>query len=194
MNNSFIRRHLALPGVAAVTFLLALVLCLPLQAQTNSRGEEFFIISSVDQKTHQVVLMRPTQLTVAADVTAKTVCLGDNGKNMNTNNLQAGDTVWAIVKAGKNGAENLVSIREGAMTESELQKLYLHYSTTAPSGPPPMPVKPSPLNPPPQTGTVQPPVAAPNANGSNAMLHRERRPGDTHPHGPGGSAHTNPLK
>ncbi len=193
MNNSFIRRHLVLLG-AAVTFLMTLALCLPLQAQTNSKGEEFFIISSVDQKTHQVVLMRPTQLTVAANVTAKTICLGDNHKNMNTNALQAGDTVWAIVRAGKNGAENLVSIREGAMTEGELQRLYLHYSAPTPSTPPPMPVKPSPLNPPPQTGTAQPPAAAPNAAGSNAMLHRERRPGDPHPHphGPGGSAHSNP--
>ncbi len=193
MNNSFVRRHLVLLGATAA-FLMTLAFCLPLQAQTNSKGEEFFIISSVDQKTHQVVLMRPTQLTVAADVTAKTICLGDDGKNMNTNNLQAGDTVWAILKAGKNGAESLVRIREGAMTESELQKLYLHYSTTAPSGPPPTPVKPSPLNPPPQSGTVQPPAAASNATGSNAMLHRQHRPGELHPHpqGPGGSAHSNP--
>jgi hypothetical protein len=191
-NNSLIRRHLTLLGAA--TLLMTLALCLPLQAQTNSKGEEFFIISSVDQKTHQVVLMRPTQLTVAADVTAKTICRGDDGKSMNTNNLQAGDTVWAIIKAGKNGAENLVSIREGAMTETELQKLYLHYSAPAPSTPPPMPVKPSPLNPPPQTGTAQPPAATAVPEGSNAMLQRQHRLNETHhhPHGPGASGHSNP--
>lgn len=192
MNNSFVRRYLALLGSVAATSLMTLALCLPLQAQTNSRGEEFFIISSVDQKTHQVVLMRPTQLTVAADVTAKTICLGENGKNMNTNKLQAGDTVWATLKADRSGAENLVTIREGAMTETELQKLYLHYSAPAVSVPPAMPVKPSPLNPPPQTGAAQPPAAAPNAIGSNAMLHRHHRPGELHPRPQGpGSAHSN---
>lgn len=194
MNNRSVRRHLILLGTAAVTFLAALGLCLPLQAQTNSRGEEFFIISSVDQKTHQVVLMRPTQLTVAAGVTAKTICLGENGKNMNPNSLQAGDTVWATLKAGKNGAENLVSIREGAMTETELHKLYLHYSAPTMSTPPPIPLKPSPLNPPPQTGTAQSPAAVPPVpNGSNAMLGGQRRLGEKHhrSHGPGAPAHSN---
>lgn len=192
MNNRFIRRHLAFLGSTAATFLMTLALCLPLQAQTNSRGESFFIVSSVDQKTHQVVLMRPTQLTVAADVSPKTICLGEDGKKMSASQLRAGDTVWAILKAGKNGTESLVSIREGAMTETELQKLYLHYSAPAVSTPPAMPLTPSPLNPPPQTGVASPPAGAPNATGSNAMLRRQHRPGELHPHPQGpGSAHSN---
>lgn len=193
MNNTFVRRYVALLAALAGAFLMTGALCLPLQAQTNSRGEEFFIISSVDQKTHQVVLMRPTQLTVAANVGAQTICRTESGEKMSASALRAGDTVWAVLK-GKSGAENLVSIREGAMTEAELQKLYLHYSASPLSTTPPASVKPSPLNPPPQSGTAQPPAPGPNATGSNAMLQRERRPGELHrhPHGPGGPAHNNP--
>lgn len=192
MNNSFLcRHHLACLVATAAAFALTLVLCVPLQAQTNSKGEAFFIISSVDQKTHQVVLMHPTQLTVAANVGPQTICLAENGKKMSASALRAGDTVWAILKAGKNGAENLVSIREGAMTQAELQRLYLHYSTSSPSEALPPPVKPSPLNPPPQSGAAQSPATVPSMLGSNAMLRRQRRPDETprRPHGPGGPAH-----
>lgn len=193
MNNTF-HRQFAFLAVTAGALLMTLALCLPAQAQTNSRGEEFFIVSSVDQKNHQVVLMHPTQLTVAATISPQTICIGENGKKLSPSALRAGDTVWAILKTGKNGVTDLVSIREGAMTEAELQKLYLHYSTSNPSTPPPVPLKPSPLNPPPQSGSAQPPAIPPVAAGSNAMLRGQRRLGEAHrrSHGPGALAHSNP--
>lgn len=189
MNKVIIRSHFSELAMLAGTFVLALALCAPIHAQTNSKGEEFFMISSVDQKTHQVVLMRPTQLTVAAGVGPQTVCLGDKGQKMTVSELRAGDTVWAVVKTGKNGVATALRIREGAMTQAELERLYLHYSTSPSTEPS---VKPVPLNPPPQTGSTQPPAAAPS-DGSNAALRRSRRPGDTRQHrnGPGGPAHSN---
>lgn len=193
MNKSFFYRYfMALFGIA-VALVMVLAISLPLQAQTDSKGEEFFIVSSVDQKNHQLVLMHPTQLTVAAVVSPQTVCISEDGKKMSTSALRAGDTVWAILKTGKNGVTKLVSIREGAMTQAELQKLYLHYSTPTPSTPPTIPLKPSPLNPPPQSGAAQPPATVPAVNGSNAMLRGQHRPGEPHrhPHGPGGPADSN---
>jgi len=189
MNKAIIRLHFSGFAILAGVFVLALSLCTPLQAQTNSKGEEFFIISSVDQKTHQIVLMRPTQLTVAASVGPQTICLGEKGQKMTLSELRAGDTVWAIVKTAKNGTATASRIREGAMTQAEMQRLYLHYSPTAPDEPL---AKPVPLSPAPQTGSDQPPPVAPSANGSNAVLRRSRRPGDTHihRHGPGGPAHS----
>lgn len=189
MNKVLIRLCFLGLAILAGTFVLALTLCPPLHAQTNSRGEEFFIISSVDQKTQHVVLMRPTQLTVAASITPQTVCVSEKGQKMTLSELRAGDTVWAVIKTGKSGVATALRIREGAMTQAELHQLYLHYSTAGPVEPL---AKPIPLNPPPQSGTVQPSANDPAANGSNATLRCARRPGDTRPHhhGPGGTAHS----
>lgn len=188
MNKAMVRSHFSKLAIPAGLFVLALALCTPLRAQSNSKGEEFFIISSVDQKTHQVVLMRPTQLTVAASVGPQTVCLDEKGQKLTLSELRAGDTVWALIKTSKSGVAAALRIREGAMTQAEMQRLYLHYSTGA-SGEPL--AKPVPLSPAPQTGSAQPPAILPLSGGSNASLRGARRPGDTriHRHGPGGPAH-----
>lgn len=193
MNNTFFHRYLAPLACVAGTFCMTLAFCIPAGAQTNSKGEEFFIVSSVDQKTHQLVLMRPTQLTVAAEIGPQTTSLGENGKKINPSTLRAGDTVWAVLKTDRDGSVHIVRIREGAMTEAELQKLYLHYSTSMPTDPTLPPLKPSPLNPPPQSGAAQPPASIPPVAGSNAMLRGQHRVGETHrrSHGPGGPARSN---
>jgi hypothetical protein len=164
--------------------MVALALAVPAWAQANAKGEEFFMISSVDQQKHQVVLMRPTQLTVAADLGPQTVCIGDKGEKMTPKDLRAGDTVWAIVKPGKNGAVNALRIREGAMTQAELRQLYLHYSTSG--GEPPLP--PAPLTPTQKISSAQPPsTAAPGAGTpatapADATLQRPHKPGHkSHP-------------
>lgn len=169
-------------AVVSAAFLLATPA--RAQAQANSHGEEFFIISSVDQQKHQVVLMRPTQLTVVADLGAQTVCLDEKGHKLTSKDLRAGDTVWAIIKPGKNGATSAVRIREGAMTQAEMQKLYLHYDTVAPSG---LPLAPKPISPAPESGTVQ--TETPPASGSsvapttlapsNLALQRSHKTGHT---------------
>lgn len=182
--------HFAWLLAVCAMFFVATLAPSSLWAQANSHGEEFFMISSVDQQNHQVVLMRPTQLTVVADFGPHTVCLGDKGQALTPKDLRAGDTVWAVVKPGKGGAENALRIREGAMTQAELQKLYLRY-TTVPVAPP---IAPKPLTPTPETGSVQPQTSSPNvtpptAAPSNATLQPSHKPGHRthHPHGAIGS-------
>jgi hypothetical protein len=186
MNNKvFLRLHFSRLVVTAGASLIAMALSASLWAQANSRGEEFFMISSVDQQNHQIVLMRPTQLTVVADFGPQTLCLGDSGQKLTPKDLRAGDTVWAIIKPGKKGAEDALRIREGAMTQAELQQLYLHYTTTTPAEPP---VAPKPLNPATESGSVQPqpssgPSVAPaTATPSDATLRRSHKPGHGHHH------------
>ncbi|MFZ0640833.1 MAG: hypothetical protein WAM59_14170 [Candidatus Acidiferrales bacterium] len=181
MNKILIRLHFSRLAARAGALLLALALSTPLWAQANSKGEEFFMISSVDQQTHQVVLMRPTQLTVAANFSPQTVCLGEKGQKMTPKDLRAGDTVWAIIKTGKNGVVNALRIREGAMTETELRRLYLHYSTGSSNQPP---IAPKPLSPAPESGSVQTPStgAGSPAGPSDATLQHAHKPGHGNHH------------
>ncbi|HEV2288607.1 MAG TPA: hypothetical protein VGR81_06600 [Candidatus Acidoferrales bacterium] len=112
--------------------VLALAVALPARAQApqnpkNARGEQFFIISSVNLPKHEIVLMAPTQLTLVAGTTSLSEYVGGKGQKLAEKDLKAGDTVWAIIKAGKNGQFTAVRIREGSMTPADLQKLYLSH-------------------------------------------------------------------
>lgn len=114
------------PG--AIAFFLAFAISMPAWAQTqpkNAQGEEFFIVSSVDLQKHQVVLMRPTQLTVVATIGPQTTYLGEKGQKLDVKAMKAGDTVWGITKPGPEGSVKAVRLRQGAMTPAELHKLYL---------------------------------------------------------------------
>jgi len=113
---------------AAIAIFLAFAISMPAWAQAhpkNARGEEFFIVSSVDLQKHQVVLMRPTQLTVVATIGPQTTYLGEKGQKLDVKAMKAGDTVWAITKPGRDGSVTAVRLRQGAMTPAELHKLYL---------------------------------------------------------------------
>lgn len=170
---------------------MALCFSVPLRAQSNARGESFYIISSVNFKTHQIVLMQPTQLTVVANFSPQTAVLDENGKKLTTKDLKAGDTVWAVVKKDKkNDDASVQRIRMGAMTQSELRKLYLNYPA---NGTPNVPIRP--IKPTPETGVVQPQSASPGAQpgqaGHNPAAPGARQPGHPDhvharpPHGPG---------
>jgi len=143
----------------AVTLLLGLAVALPTWAQAhpkNAQGEEFFIVSSVDLQKHQVVLMRPTQLTVVATIGPQTSYVGEKGQKLDVKQMKAGDTVWAITKPGAGGSVMAVRLRQGAMTPAELQKLYLHLPANSSSIP-----TPAPLTPRPQSGAqATPPTGA----------------------------------
>ncbi|MGB6875956.1 MAG: hypothetical protein WBD87_07955 [Candidatus Acidiferrales bacterium] len=185
MNKVLIRLHFSRLAAMVGALLLALALSAPLWAQANSKGEEFFMISSVDQQTHQVVLMRPTQLTVAANFGPQTVYLGEKGQKMTPRDLRAGDTVWAIIKTGKNGVVNALRIREGAMTETELRQLYLHYSTGSSNQPP---IAPKPLSPAPESGSMQTPSAVAPTVPSDATLQHAHKPGHGNHHPQAGNS------
>ncbi|HEV2490154.1 MAG TPA: hypothetical protein VGT03_10130 [Candidatus Acidoferrales bacterium] len=126
MNKTF--RFVA-PTLAA---LLTLAVATAVWAQApaspaNSRGEQFYIISSVDVQKHQIVLMRPTQLTVVAAATDQTAYLSEQGQKLALKDLRAGQTVWATLRKDKNGQESVVKLREGAMNVAELHRLFLDY-------------------------------------------------------------------
>jgi type IV secretory pathway protease TraF len=117
---------------ATLAASLAAALSTPAKAQspvssTNSRGEQFYVISSVDVQKHQIVLMRPTQLTVVASTSDQTTYLGEQGQKLALKDLRAGQTVWATLRKEKNGQQSVLKIREGAMTVAELHRLFLDY-------------------------------------------------------------------
>jgi len=163
----------------AVAILLALAVSAPAWAQAhpkNAQGEEFFIVSSVDLQKHQVVLMRPTQLTVVATIGPQTIYMGEKGQKLDVKAMKAGDTVWAIIKTERDGTVTAVRLRQGAMTVAELHKLYLSNSSIG-ANTMSMP-KPAPMTPRPQSGAL---TAHPF--GTPGYLNRPDR-GKMRPHGP----------
>jgi len=138
----------------AIAILVALAISMPAWAQAhpkNAQGEEFFIVSSVDLQKHQVVLMRPTQLTVVATIGPQTTYLGEKGQKLDVKAMKAGDTVWAITKPGRDGSVTAVRLRQGAMTPAELHKLYLQLPANNTYS--------VPMTPPPQSGAQTAPAA-----------------------------------
>jgi hypothetical protein len=97
------------------------------QPKTAAAGEEFFIISSVDQSKSQLVLKRATEVTQLMKVNDKTQFLDTNNKPIHLSDLQAGDTVWATSSPGQNGALLGTRIRKGSMTIEELHRHFLDY-------------------------------------------------------------------
>lgn len=94
----------------------------------NGGKPEFYIVSSVNVSKSQILLKRPTEVTVLMQVNQKTRILNEQGKSMLLSNLRAGSTVWIVSAPDKSGGEPIaVSIREGPMTVQDLHRLYLDY-------------------------------------------------------------------
>lgn len=92
--------------------------------QQQSRGDSFFIISSVDAKKQQLVLKLPTEVTEIVQVTPATAYRDEEGKPLKLEDLRAGDTVYATLSRNAEGTLTVVSIRRGPMTLEELHKRY----------------------------------------------------------------------
>ncbi len=110
--------------------LTALALAVPAPADRKkpaASNDEFFIVSSVDLLKHQLVLKRPTEVTVLMHVNDKTAYLDANGKPLRLTDLRAGDTVYVNATAGSDGELLAQRIRKGPMTVQELHKRYLSY-------------------------------------------------------------------
>ena len=116
-------------GVCAVIFALALAAA-TLKAENAQRqasaGEDFYIISSVNLKKNQLVLKRPTEVTVLMEVNDKTTCLDEKGKSLHLKDLRAGDTVFFASRAGSSGDPVAMRIRKGYMTLEEVHSRYLN--------------------------------------------------------------------
>jgi hypothetical protein len=110
--------------------LIALALAVPApadQKKSAASNDEFFIVSSVDLLKHQLVLKRPTEVTVLMHVDDKTAYLDANGKPLRLTDLRAGDTVYVNATVGSDGEFLARRIRKGPMTVQELHKRYLNY-------------------------------------------------------------------
>jgi hypothetical protein len=89
-------------------------------------GGEFFIVSSVNTEKKQLVLKRPTEVTVLVLVNEKTVYLDEQGKPLNFSELRAGDTVYVTAtRSSEAGVLVATRIRKGPMTLEELRRRYL---------------------------------------------------------------------
>ncbi len=95
------------------------------QRQTPS-GDEFFIISSVNLKKNQLVLKRPTEVTVLMVVNDQTACLDERGKPLQLKDLRAGDTVFVASRPNQDGGFVATRIRKGYMTLEEVHSRYLN--------------------------------------------------------------------
>ena len=95
------------------------------QRKRTPAGEEFYIVASVDQPKSELLLKRPSEVTLLMKVNAKTKYQDESGKAIPLSDFRAGDTVW-VVSSG--GAEpTAIRIRKGGMTISELHRYYLDY-------------------------------------------------------------------
>jgi hypothetical protein len=106
--------------------ILALLL-----AVTMAPKDEFFIVSSVDAARSRLVLKRPTEVTVLANVTPSTEIRGEHGEHLRLTDLRSGDTVYGVVAKQPDGSLALVSVRRGVMTLEELHRRYLRPAGTS---------------------------------------------------------------
>jgi hypothetical protein len=89
-------------------------------------GEQFFIVASVDLQKSQLLLKRPTEVTLLVHVDDKTKYLDSAGKPTQLSNFRAGDTVWVTLSNGPSEA-TATRVRKGEMTVVELHRYYLNY-------------------------------------------------------------------
>lgn len=97
------------------------------EAAEPARGEEFFIISSVDAKKQQILLKRPTEVTQLVRVTDKTAFRDEDGKPLQLKDFRAGDTVYVLLTSSREGTPAALRIRKGIMTPEELHRRYLKF-------------------------------------------------------------------
>jgi hypothetical protein len=95
------------------------------QGKKTPSGEEFYIIASVDQPKSELLLKRPSEVTLLMKVTEKTKYQDESGKAIPLSDFRAGDTVWVVATGG--AEPTAIRIRRGGMTIPELHRYYLDY-------------------------------------------------------------------
>lgn len=88
---------------------------------------EFFIVSMVNTADRQLLMKRPTEVTVVVRVNDKTVLLSRKGKPLQLEDLRSGDTVFATLAETEPGVYLATRIQEGPMTVQELHRRYWRY-------------------------------------------------------------------
>lgn len=96
------------------------------QEVKTETGEQFFIVASIDRQNDQLLLKRPTEVTLLVKIGSNAKYFGSGGKPTTLASFRAGDTVWAKL-SGNSTEPTLVQMREGEMTVADLHKYYLDY-------------------------------------------------------------------
>jgi hypothetical protein len=92
----------------------------------TASGEQFFIVASIDRQNSQLLLKRPTEVTLLVKIGPKTKYLDKDGHSTTLSGFRAGDTVWA--KLSNDSTEpTVIEMREGQMTVADLHRYYLDY-------------------------------------------------------------------
>jgi hypothetical protein len=101
----------------------------PTVAPKNERGEQFFIVASVDLQKSQLLLKYPTEVTLLVKIDPKTNMQDESGKPLKLTDFRAGDTVWVNSTTAKGDTESTATrVRKGEMTVADLHKYYLDYA------------------------------------------------------------------
>jgi hypothetical protein len=95
------------------------------QAKKNARGEEFFIIASVDTQKSQLLMKRPTEVTVLILTNERTEFFAEDGARIKLSDLRSGDTVWVHIAPAPESKQLALRLRKGPMTLADLHGLYL---------------------------------------------------------------------
>lgn len=93
----------------------------------TTTGEQFFIVASIDRQNSQLLLKRPTEVTLLVKISPNAKYFADGGKATTLASFRAGDTVWAKL-TGDSTEPTLVEMREGQMTVADLHTYYLDYA------------------------------------------------------------------
>jgi hypothetical protein len=107
-------------------------LCLCAQGREragSTEAEQFFIISSVDSNKQQLVLKRPTEVTLLVRVNRTTAYSDQQGRPLHLKDFRAGDTVYVTLRSRAEGPPVITRIRKGLMTLEELRRRYLRGAT-----------------------------------------------------------------
>jgi hypothetical protein len=115
--------------IFSFALLAGVSLAMRVQAQNKrtSGAEEFFIVSSIDPAKAQVLLKRPTEVTLLMKIIDKTVILDATNNPLHLTDLHAGDTVWVTPSSGDEKGPIALRIRKGPMTVELLHRYFLDY-------------------------------------------------------------------
>ena len=94
------------------------------QTKSSGVGDEFFVVSSVDRAHSALVLLLPTQIASAYQVTDKTQYFDENGKPLKLSDFRAGDTIFATYQTKSDGTLVVDRVHKGIMTVNELRRRY----------------------------------------------------------------------
>jgi hypothetical protein len=118
-------------GIRILTSLLAPGLLFAAAAGAGGQGNarayegEFFIVSSVNQKMHEMFLKAPTEVTELMLVNNKTVFLDEQGKRVTFKDLRSGDTVYVVADRTSGGEPLATRVEMGPMTAAILHARYI---------------------------------------------------------------------